>query len=355
MDRLKYKLTMTEIITDDTKRIRFQSELIYCVFAFIAFVMSVINILTHQTPLLIATGVFCLLCVANLLMTVKSAKLQSAASYLFMAEVIGLFTYFIVTGGTGNFSIVWLLLLPTVGLLFFGRLMGSILCGIILVIMLVCFYPLRAHITNYGSTWFVRFPVVFVCSYCVSFVLETVRYVTARELNLMREKYHHLSRHDALTGVLNRYGMEETLNALSAAGADSLGVLIFDIDRFKQVNDSYGHMAGDLVLKELAGYIAGMLPRQSSIFRWGGEEFAVLYTDVNAAEGSAQQIVENVRSHVFHIPEGDIRVTVSLGLVISKGKKLCEKFGELMQAADKCLYRAKQKGRDRVETDRIEL
>ena len=349
--------SFADIVTNDKRRIRFQSELIYIVFILIALVMSIINVFSGETILLIATSSFCLLCALNLVLTLIGEKTQAIASYLFMVEVIVLFSYFIITGGTDNFSIVWLLLLPTIGLLFFGMARGTVMCAVILVIMLACFYvePLRSlfKCTDYGDTFTLRFPVVFICSYAVSLLLEAVRSVTARELAVIRGQYEHLYSHDALTGVYNRHGLSDVIKSSGNLRSASTGVIIFDIDHFKNVNDTYGHLNGDSILKELASFASKIIPERADIFRWGGEEFTVLYYNSENATENAEKLLKAVREHPFPIDSGNINITISIGLATADDCTMADVYSNLLTLADKCLYQAKEGGRDRIVSAKL--
>lgn len=342
------KMWLTDIITDEKRRIPFQSNMIYASLAGVALFMSIINIFTRQIPLLISTGSFCVLCVLNLFLTKTGEKGAKIASNLFMVEIIALFSFFVITGGTDEFSIVWLLLLPTIGLLFFGVKKGTILSAVMLIIMLICFYVpfVKKFCVDYGPTWTVRFPAVFCCSYVVSLVLETIRAVTATELAATREKYHELCSHDALTGVFNRHGLQEVLHRIAGARRNDIGMLILDIDFFKAVNDTHGHLDGDRVLKQLAELVQSVLPENASLFRWGGEEFAVLYFNSAEAMENAEVILDAVRNHEFTISTGVIHITVSIG--VAMGEDAESDYDRLLLRADKSLYEAKQTGRDRI-------
>ena len=345
------KVGFKDLITDEKRRIPFQSNVIYACLAGVALFMSFINIVTRQHPLLIATGSFALLCILNLILTWQSKeKGAKIASQMFMVEIIALFSFFVITGGTDKFSIVWLLLLPTIGLLFFGIKRGTLMSGIMLIVMLLCFYvpfiKKALHCVDYGPTWSLRFPAVFLCSYCVSLVLETIRAFTADELADTREKYRQLCSHDALTGVFNRHGLQEVLRRLQGARRNDIGVLILDIDFFKSVNDTHGHLDGDRVLKQLAECVGSVIPEDANLFRWGGEEFAVLFFDGTEALASAETILRTVREHEFVISSGVIHITVSIG--VATGENAGSDYDRLLLRADRSLYEAKQTGRDKI-------
>lgn len=348
------------IIRDDEKRRSFQARLIYLAFCGIAFVMSIINIVTAQWYLLMATSSFCLLCLLDYYLERRGKTTAKLASFLFVLEVIVLFSYFVFTGGTNGFSIIWLLLLPTVGLLFFGFGKGTLMSMAMLVIMLLFFLipvpSMRERaISIYGETFVTRFPVVYICSYVISCLLEFVRFVTAREMNDARCKYEHLYNHDALTGAFNRHALNERMKKLLDQGQYSVAAMILDIDLFKKVNDTYGHMDGDLVLKQLVEVIGSQITETESIYRWGGEEFTVLFPDVEEAHSAAERVLQAVRDHEFILSRDTIHVTVSIGLAMSDDCRRQEDFEHLILIADECLYQAKNQGRNRLVMKKVTL
>jgi len=120
-----------------------------------------------------------------------------------------------------------------------------------------------------------------------------------------------------------------------------------DIDHFKRLNDNHGHATGDIVLREVAGAIAGAVREDDVPARFGGEEFAVLLR--NPSEAVALEIGERVRAAVAGLDLGDLgisKVTVSVGVAISTAPD--QPIDVLVEDADRALYRAKRAGRDRV-------
>ncbi len=351
-----FKRTMKfldQIVLDEENRKSFQARLIYLCFAAIAFVMSLINIVTAQWVLLAATSAFCLLCVINYSLDRFAANGARVASVLFVFEVIVLFSYFVFTGGTEGFSIVWLLLLPTVGLFFFGFGKGTLMSAVMLLVMLAFFYLpgpfMREHALEiYSLTFVTRFPVLFLFSYVVSLLLEAVRFSTARQMLEARRKYQHLYNHDALTGAFNRHAINELQDQILKEEQHALGALILDIDLFKDVNDTYGHLDGDLVLKQLVETVNELTPEDTVVYRWGGEEFAVIFRNVAEAPSIAERILQGVRKRDFVLNHDTIHITVSIGLAISEKLNTAEDFDRLMLGADECLYQAKHQGRNKL-------
>jgi two-component system cell cycle response regulator len=157
---------------------------------------------------------------------------------------------------------------------------------------------------------------------------------------------------DALTGAHSKGALiergpevmkrSETLN-------EPLSVIVFDIDHFKKVNDTYGHPGGDFVLKELSRIIQTKLTRANDFFaRYGGEEFVLILsgTPVSAAIDIAERIRKTIQDSQFIFEGKKIPVTVSVGCAYRKVDELV--WDVLFDRADKALYQSKQKGRNRV-------
>lgn len=151
---------------------------------------------------------------------------------------------------------------------------------------------------------------------------------------------------DRLTGVANRASFEAQLLAEQLRPDRApFSVLLFDIDGFKRINDTWGHAQGDAVLKALVRRVRATLRGTDTLARWGGEEFAVLLPQTDAAE--ARVVAEKIRHAVAHEPfdrVGD--VTTSVGVAAALGG---ESDASLLGRADEALYRAKGNGRNRVE------
>ena len=162
------------------------------------------------------------------------------------------------------------------------------------------------------------------------------------------------SRTDAKTGLLNARTWEseaeaEVIRAVRARMA--LAVAVLDIDWFKRVNDTYGHLFGDEVLKEIARCLPGVLREYDSAGRFGGEEFVLLLPHTRAVD--AFRIADRVRDHIsglsLHTSDGQtVQVTVSVGVAaLDAGSR--RRLSELLAAADAALYRAKRDGRNQVQ------
>lgn len=173
-----------------------------------------------------------------------------------------------------------------------------------------------------------------------------------RAYNHLRSELATMVMNDTLTGCLNRRGFEHALNQAvvrSLRRGGELALLAIDIDHFKSINDTAGHLAGDAVLRELAELLSHSSRAGDVVGRVGGEEFVVLLpgADSETAGVVAERVMEAVRGHSFRTVRGRVGVTVSVGIA-------CEQVtdahiaGALRARADEALYVAKRLGRNRV-------
>ena len=213
--------------------------------------------------------------------------------------------------------------------------------------------PYPAGVLPSDPAWFPTgvFELLFF-TFCMSVLLVNM----AKERAELQERQHSLL--DPLTGIANRRAFfeqgERLLRRTTAEGYPS-ALLLFDLDRFKEVNDTFGHQAGDRVLSEFCRVAQPMLRPGDLFGRFGGEEFGCLIAAVSIGEALA--VAERIRTAFAAAPldlgSAQRRVTVSVGVAMSNeaGRGLHGLFA----AADRALYRAKAKGRDRVEAERKPL
>jgi len=159
--------------------------------------------------------------------------------------------------------------------------------------------------------------------------------------------------HDSLTGIWNRAAILEHLEREAARAvreASVLSVIMADLDHFKQVNDSYGHLCGDRVLRESAQRLQGCLRRYDFIGRYGGEEFLILMPGCDPASnaGRFEAMLACTHGRPFPGCGPDVQITCSLGVTVLRPGGQAPSSEELLQSADEALYRAKQAGRNCV-------
>jgi diguanylate cyclase (GGDEF)-like protein len=173
------------------------------------------------------------------------------------------------------------------------------------------------------------------------------------EVSRLQEVVREQAIHDALTGLFNRRYLEETLpRELASARRHGrlLSIILLDVDRFKAINDSLGHAAGDSMLQQLAALLDEMTREGDIACRYGGDEFVLVLPDTSFA--AAVQKAEAIRTkcrtrcQIVH-SDGQPHITLSLGVAAfpDHGRE----GSQILVAADRALYRAKQQGRNQVQ------
>jgi len=170
-------------------------------------------------------------------------------------------------------------------------------------------------------------------------------------LEATRRELHIQATHDSLTGIFNRAAMLEHLQReISRATRDRtpLGVLIADLDHFKSLNDNYGHLCGDDVIRESADRFRCTMRGYDIVGRYGGEEFLILFPgwDPAPATGRVDDLLESIRSRPFEIGENRIRLTCSIGVATFRPEVDSPSIREVLSRADTALYVAKNSGRN---------
>lgn len=214
-----------------------------------------------------------------------------------------------------------------------------------------------AHGTSTIWTILPHIIIFWVAHFANAFMLDNIVCRVGRFLSRERDRmaeenavWHRAAVTDVLTGVLNRRGfMDSAERQCRRAQEDraSLALLMIDIDRFKTINDTYGHATGDVVIQDLAEQLRLYFRSTDVSGRLGGEEFCVLLTgvDFERAQQHAERFRAAVAEQAVESKTGTIAYTISIGLAWVKHS---ESLPWLMHIADKALYRAKQQGRNRV-------
>jgi two-component system, cell cycle response regulator len=173
------------------------------------------------------------------------------------------------------------------------------------------------------------------------------------ELLVAREALRDQATHDGLTGLWNRATILEMFQkelARAERSGESVTVAMVDLDRFKQVNDTYGHLAGDIVLRETAGRLKTVMRNYDAVGRYGGEEFLLILPgcDFNGAQSHAERIRQAIGGEPFLAPETPLHMTCSLGFAWTNAPAAAD-ASALIRRADMALYAAKNSGRNRIE------
>jgi len=175
----------------------------------------------------------------------------------------------------------------------------------------------------------------------------------SRELMELNDEFKKLSVTDSLTGLFNRRYFEEILvNEMEIAKrhADTNSLLVIDIDHFKNVNDNYGHMHGDIVIKMIAGVMKGRLRETDILCRIGGEEFVAICrrSDKENAIELAEDIRKTVENQITYAGKDEIKVTISIGVATVTIDNIETHAENIFNFADIALYDSKEEGRNRV-------
>ena len=174
----------------------------------------------------------------------------------------------------------------------------------------------------------------------------------AKEKNLLLEKLKEQANRDPLTNMYNKRHfaiISDSILELTNRSKESLSVIMIDIDKFKNINDTHGHIIGDKILILLANKLMSLVRKSDTIARVGGEEFAILLPNTSATQANilARKIREEVEKTIFEESTTKINFTISLG-VYEFNKKEDKNINSVLHKADKALYAAKNSGRNRV-------
>ncbi|SDY48706.1 GGDEF domain-containing protein [Tindallia californiensis] len=160
---------------------------------------------------------------------------------------------------------------------------------------------------------------------------------------------------DGLTGIYNKKTITMIADQIVKKDRDKhryISVALLDLDHFKMINDTYGHLAGDVVLRELATILQKSVRSNDFCGRFGGEEFLIIFTDISQKEAwkACERIREQIAETAFCVQGEVIHITVTIGLAFGKSG---DNTGDLLKRSDKYLYIGKRKGRNRTESEEI--
>jgi len=182
-----------------------------------------------------------------------------------------------------------------------------------------------------------------------------VRLRAGKRIVELEEALWTLAMRDSLTKLWNRAAILETLDrefSRASRQGSSLGLIMADIDHFKQINDTYGHRGGDALLSQLSDRLVRKLRKYDTVGRYGGEEFLIVLPEplASSSEFVAERLRQAIAEEPFQIERQMVPITMSFGAVAATpGQQVTADI--LVRAADKALYQAKAKGRNRVEFD----
>ena len=302
----------------------------------------------------------CVLFSASILFAM-SHKLQSMigakrgsfiSAMVIIVCLMSLMLILVITGGNASTGPLWMFTVPPVTMFFAGFRRGLFaLTGFTTLVILILFTPDNVLLaTEYSYEFKTRLIYSFIT---ISFLSAFYEYSRQRSYNTamyLSEQFERQARYDPLTTILNRRGGQQQLEQeLSRMQRNNkpFSIALADIDRFKSINDTFGHDVGDEVLKQVADVFSRRLRVQDGLSRWGGEEFLFVFPETNEqdAKSVTEQIRENLSTKAISVEGKSHRVTSSFGV--------CEITSSItltmaLNLADQALYRAKSDGRNKV-------
>jgi diguanylate cyclase (GGDEF)-like protein len=252
--------------------------------------------------------------------------------------------------------------LQTVGFIIVVAVIGSISVrqyaggGFALLLTCLTTLPIMAGVVFASNHWLwillLLIPIFIYSNFSMVLDLQLV----TRDSLIAQHESHQLARHDSLTGALNRFGLMETLAALRGVNATEFTIFCFDLDGFKLVNDTHGHMAGDALLKSVVQRLRQVVRAEDCVARLGGDEFLVLAPRMGACQ--AEEFAVRLRSAIIGAPHEmesgpALQIGVSIGFACAPLHGTA--FPALYHHADAGLYAAKQANRAAAQSFAMEV
>ena len=274
------------------------------------------------------------------------------APFILVVSLAGLMLYLVITGGVANTGPLWIYVLPPVAMFFAGVVYGVITVAVFITL---CSYILFAAdgwfvVAHYTTEFKLRLLYSFATVTFLSAFYEHSRQTSFNIVKDLSDKFEKQAQQDILTRLPNRRGIQQFIEFESARARRQkkpLTLILCDIDRFKRVNDQYGHDGGDVVLKHVSDLFKASIREQDGVARWGGEEFLFVLpdTDESNAVVLAEKVRETLATSPVDIQQKNVVITASFGVAQIDFEQGLDKA---LTLADKALYKAKEKGRNKV-------
>ena len=248
-----------------------------------------------------------------------------------------------VTKGISQSMFIWAFTIPMISYLLLGIRNGFIITTIFYILSTILLFQ-NYNIQNVEPITFANVFVAAIGFWGLSHTYEKANFLTKQKLNKM-------AIYDKLTGLHNRTMLSQIFSkAVSQAQLEKqqISFISFDLDLFKDINDQFGHIVGDEVLKEFSKTLSQNLPGKAAAFRLGGEEFAVIFPcdSLNQAKDLAESLrLKTEKISIIH-DNKTVQITVSAGVVINNPEDV--NLTNMLKVSDKRLYQAKRDGRNKV-------
>ncbi len=275
----------------------------------------------------------------------------------FIVLITALFVYLAIAAIENGASIMWLYAYPPIIFYISEARVGIIACTGGLAALAVVFSPLGDLL--FATPYSVSFKIVMLCALSFEmiscYVLDQSRRRSKLGLLKLAAEFEYAASHDALTGLANRREGHLQLDAeyeRYLRHGRPFSVVLIDIDFFKSINDTYGHLAGDRMIVMVAQTLRAQSRKVDTIARWGGEEFLILLPETGAVEAcrTGNRIRQAIADQVVEFDGQSLVATISAGIASVCGT---ESIDRLLQRADEALYLAKTSGRNTVCDSRV--
>ena len=366
MDYKKFINKATDGLLNDNFRQSFLVSVLCGLLGIISAVAAVTHLLKDDTKLFgIIMAVAFGICIGILLLTIFANKHQRVWRRLFMVLIVLFFGYLCFDGGPDGFLHLWVLLIPAFSFITFGLVEGFATAIPVLLVMVGFFWwPLadfrkyaadqanqaiiKGQVYTLSTNFKIRMTLIYGVCMLLGYFAELVRLVAAKRLRGYTENFKYASMHDSLTGLANQNYLAKYLDDTYQNKTDktTLGCLFVDVDSFKNVNDTYGHLFGNVVLCRIADILSE--EKEGFVCRWGGDEYVVCFKDIS--EEQLMAIGEKYRSAISECKFKDypkFHITVSVGAVVLPVDETFN-FDHVLDLADFANRTAKNNGKDNV-------
>ncbi|MBC7006194.1 GGDEF domain-containing protein [Photobacterium sp. BZF1] len=337
-------------VFDEEKKLK--SRVLSCLFIVVgglALILSGVNWFIHENDLFSLALAGFSACSLGLLFRQLDSQLSWETTkkddYCFDQRIVEVYIFYLsglvvwgcIISRIDSGLLFWTLLLSSIYYFLLGLRQGAKWSGVLLLAISSLMYW-KLQFGQFNPNMIVNYVASFVSIWAISHYYEKHRQISTNGLK-------RLALRDPLTSTLNRLALEQDF-ARYIQGDDSVHLIAFDIDYFKKVNDTYGHLAGDSVLKQVASRLQ-TIAGDSTVYRLGGEEFCVLVTNHSPQEvaSMAETIRKDIADVPFEVDGLEIALSTSAGIAKSQQTRSLD---TLSREADELLYQAKLAGRNRV-------